>query len=572
MSSSEIKGAPEGHSIIEEGQAKIVFPSENTVFYNKVQVFNRDLSILIIQTYIDRQLQEQKERHELKLRRYQERLAAANAPPEPEPEGTEEDIGRPKKERPPPIDPGEFKAEGLRVFEALSASGLRSIRYFKEIQGLHSVVANDLSAAAVETIKKNVLFNGLTAEQVIPSQGDANLVMMIATSQGKQYDVVDLDPYGSAIPFLDCAVQAACDGGLLLVTCTDMAVICGGSNAQKCFARYGAMPGQGNACHDMAVRIVLQAIERSATKLGRHIEPLISMSIDFYLRVAVRVHQSNAGANTSACKQSMVYTCSQCGSYAFQSLGMAKSRDNNGKFGPGSGPPVNQTCDECGGHHKMGGPIWSAAMHDSSFVREMLAKLEANKDKFASAVRLKGNLSVVAEELPVPLMLDIPAMCRILKCTLPPGESLRSALIHGGYAVSQTHTDQKGIKTTAPYAFIWDVLRCWIKAHPNVKPVPAGSIAERILAKEPRIVADFTKAPGSVTGSRHTGVPKFIKNPAYWGPGSRARPQQREGTMHEDLAKKSWANQGKRKRKERNTVAEEQPSTTAEEQPADQDI
>ncbi len=42
-----------------------------------------------------------------------------------------------------------------------------------------------------------------------------------------RFDVVDLDPYGAPVTFLDGAVQSVADGGLLLVTCTDMAVLCG---------------------------------------------------------------------------------------------------------------------------------------------------------------------------------------------------------------------------------------------------------------------------------------------------------------------------------------------------------
>lgn len=37
------------------------------------------------------------------------------------------------------------------------------------------------------------------------------------------YDAVDLDPYGSPVQFLDSAVQTVSEGGLLLVTATDMA-------------------------------------------------------------------------------------------------------------------------------------------------------------------------------------------------------------------------------------------------------------------------------------------------------------------------------------------------------------
>lgn len=37
------------------------------------------------------------------------------------------------------------------------------------------------------------------------------------------YEAVDLDPYGSPSQFLDTAVQAVSEGGLMLVTATDMA-------------------------------------------------------------------------------------------------------------------------------------------------------------------------------------------------------------------------------------------------------------------------------------------------------------------------------------------------------------
>ncbi len=42
-----------------------------------------------------------------------------------------------------------------------------------------------------------------------------------------RFTIVDLDPYGSPTPFLDAAVQCTEDGGLMCITCTDMAVLCG---------------------------------------------------------------------------------------------------------------------------------------------------------------------------------------------------------------------------------------------------------------------------------------------------------------------------------------------------------
>lgn len=37
------------------------------------------------------------------------------------------------------------------------------------------------------------------------------------------YHAVDLDPYGTPAQFLDAAVQSVAEGGLLMVTATDMA-------------------------------------------------------------------------------------------------------------------------------------------------------------------------------------------------------------------------------------------------------------------------------------------------------------------------------------------------------------
>jgi len=47
---------------------------------------------------------------------------------------------------------------------------------------------------------------------------------------------VDLDPYGSPSVFLDSAVQSVADGGILMCTATDMAVLCG-SNGEVCYSK-----------------------------------------------------------------------------------------------------------------------------------------------------------------------------------------------------------------------------------------------------------------------------------------------------------------------------------------------
>ena len=49
--------------------------------------------------------------------------------------------------------------EGVKVFEALAATGLRSVRYMKEIPSICKLVGNDIDPAATDLMKKNFEFN-----------------------------------------------------------------------------------------------------------------------------------------------------------------------------------------------------------------------------------------------------------------------------------------------------------------------------------------------------------------------------------------------------------------------------
>ena len=197
------KNTIEDGKLAREGKAEVFLPS--SVFYNPVQEFNRDLTISVIR--------ENAKLHFLKLKDAELRK-------------TTEDR---QLQNIPTSDQLKTKVKyenGLRIFEGLAASGLRSVRFALEIPGLKEVVANDLDGNAVEFIRKNIECNKVES-LVTPSCGDASLMMYSNRKFADRFDVIDLDPYGSPTQFLDGAVQAVKDGGLLCVTCTDMAVLCG---------------------------------------------------------------------------------------------------------------------------------------------------------------------------------------------------------------------------------------------------------------------------------------------------------------------------------------------------------
>ena len=259
---------------VTEGTATMLFPADGEVFYNPVQEFNRDLSIAVLCHFSSLWREEQAALHMKRVAAHAKAAEAARVKSEAsaaaittgtsasgDDAAMDEGAASAKThagDNPQPHTPAE--PAPFAVLEALSATGLRAVRYFNEVDGLDHVVANDMSADAVASIHRNVRYNKLDPEhQVVPNKDDAISLMYRHRERADRFPVVDLDPYGSAGPFLDAAVQAVDDGGLLCVTCTDMAVLAG-NHGEACFAKYGSMSVRSAHCKEMAVRIILYVV------------------------------------------------------------------------------------------------------------------------------------------------------------------------------------------------------------------------------------------------------------------------------------------------------------------------
>lgn len=273
---------------VTEGKATILFPKDE-VFYNPAQIFNRDLSVAVIRTWSEsialeptkRQLRKAAWEQKKKRRKEAQPTADETEPTDKESSNvnaTEETNGN------KPYQPK------FTILEALSATGLRAIRYALEIPHVTTVLANDMSPDAITAIHRNISQNAVPSTLIHATCSDANALMYSRITH--RVDVVDLDPYGTAAPFLDAAIQAIAGDGLLCVTCTDMSVLAGIGYPEKCFANYGGSPVKQEYTHEVALRLVLNSIAVTAGKYGRAIEPLLCLSIDFYVRLFVRVKRS----------------------------------------------------------------------------------------------------------------------------------------------------------------------------------------------------------------------------------------------------------------------------------------
>uniref|UniRef100_A0A665VYP4 tRNA (guanine(26)-N(2))-dimethyltransferase n=1 Tax=Echeneis naucrates TaxID=173247 RepID=A0A665VYP4_ECHNA len=532
-----------GETVVKEGRASILFPNANEVFYNPVQEFNRDLTCAVI-TEFARDLLAQRG-VKVVVPGEKERVVVSLAE-----EMNDADVQMEEKNGAavPAVTAavGEKCELGLRVLEGLAASGLRSVRFALEVPGLQSVTANDFSAKAAALIARNAQYNGV--EHLLQAScRDASMLMYEKRGKKERYDVIDLDPYGSPSSFLDAAVQAVSEGGLLCVTCTDMAVMAGNSG-ETCYSKYGSVSIKAKYCHEMALRIILHSLDQRAAVYQRYIQPLLSVSVDFYIRVFVRVFTGQATVKNSASKQALVYNCVGCGSFHLQRMGRRTSNGKHMKYSAATGPPVGPECDQCGQRHQLGGPIWAEPIHNLAFVQRVLSAVSGNPSRFGTSKRIEGMLSMVTEELEdVPLYYTVDSLSSTIHCNTPPLLQFRSALLHAGHRVSLSHACKNAIKTDASPSVLWDIMRCWEKTNPvKREKLSQTSPAFKILSTEPGLEACFTVREDANPQSRKRHLTRFQENPqAFWGP--KARAKSRSLIISMDLQDKRKKCQNKRK-------------------------
>ncbi|KAH9043109.1 N2 N2-dimethylguanosine tRNA methyltransferase [Lactarius pseudohatsudake] len=553
---------PDGFTLHTENTSHILLPSNNEAFLNPIQEFNRDLSVATIRAWSEVSNKTKEERWRQTREKKLEKLGKLPVPDRKRlkvgEEATQDSASSPlaaaadtgdaidtTSDPVARVKEAEYRPFKFVILEALSATGLRSIRYAKEIPLVKYVIANDLSSSAIAAMTRNVELNGLGgapaaegsghgAEQsqakVRVNEGDARALMYSHSPERSRVDVVDLDPYGTAAPFIDAAVQCITDGGLLCVTCTDLSVLATNNYPEKCYSNYGGVSVKAEYSHEVALRLVLHTISTSAARYGRYIQPLLSLSIDFYVRLFIRVQTAPIEVKKLASKTSIYYVCSGCQSFYEQPLGRMTERvnDRSGNattlFKTHVGPPVPEKCPECGAPLHVAGPMWNGPIHDSPFIGGILEHLEGSEDKYGTSIRMKGMLTVAKEELSTPFYFTPSRVASFFHCTCPSLDEIASALLHAGHQVSRSHAVPGSLKTTAARRDLHDVYRSWVKTHPvKMEKIPPNSPARTLLQKEPSVEANFTSHPLTVTQSSKIKLVRYQPNPTpNWGPATRA--------------------------------------------------
>jgi len=369
-------------------------PSKAPVFYNPVMELNRDIAVLALQAY--------------------QRM---------------------------------LKRE-LSVCEPLAGCGVRGIRFAAEVEGVKNVVVNDINVKAFQLASYNVQLNGLSKRVTVKNE-DANFLLSSYGAPRKRFDVIDIDPFGSPVPYLDSAIRALRNGGLLALTATDMAPLCG-VHPKACIRKYGGKPLRTEYCHELAVRLLAGCLATTAAKYDIGVNIEFSHSTDHYIRVYAIIKHGAKKADENIKNMGYIFHCFKC--FHRETKKGLFITDASGK------------CIECGSKMNGAGPLWLGKIFNGQFCRSMEKETAQKNFNPRSMKKIRKILSLIIDEAEAPVtyyVLD--NLCHSLALPVPQVRKVVQALKEKGFQAFLTHFNPKGIKSNVSVKEIKELLRKTLK-------------------------------------------------------------------------------------------------------------
>ena len=357
-------------------------PSKAPVFYNPIMELNRDLAVMALQAYqklVDRK---------------------------------------------------------ISACEPLSGCGIRGIRLAVEVEGVNRIVLNDINEKAAKLAGFNVQYSNL-GKRISVMNEDAGLLLSRFAAPRRRFDYIDVDPFGSPVPYMDSAIRALRDNGLLALTATDLASLCG-VHPRACVRKYGGRPLRTEYCHELAVRLLAGCLTMTAAKHEMGIEVLFSHSTHHYIRVYAAAHYGARRADTAIQKMGYVIHCFTC-FHREISRGLFSS--------------LKQECPECGSAMSAAGPLWLGKISDEAFCAAMERAL--GERKLRNRKTILRLLSLAKGEAQAPLTYYVTdKICDRLSLPIPPLIEVLKALGKAGFQATPTHFSSRGIRTDAPASVV----------------------------------------------------------------------------------------------------------------------
>jgi tRNA (guanine26-N2/guanine27-N2)-dimethyltransferase len=315
--------------------------------------------------------------------------------------------------------------------DSFTGIGARALRVAVEVPEIEQVYGNDINSIAIEAAKEAAKLNCVT-DRCYFSIDEVCKFLLKGDKGGDRFSIVDLDPFGTPAKHVDCMLRAVLDGGLVSITATDTAVLCG-VYPEVCLRRYYGRPLNNSYGNETAIRLLLSLLALTSSRLELAIKPVFAHATLHYLRIYAKVSVSSSQANDVYNSIGYIMHCFQCG-----------HRFNAKEYGKGK-------CELCNSCLAIGGQLWTGQLHDKEFVKKML---EQGPDR-----QCKKVLEAAAEEASeIPYYFRADEISAKLKTNTHSVQRIIEKLRAAGFVGSKASLNTSAFKTDARINSILDVL------------------------------------------------------------------------------------------------------------------
>lgn len=284
-----------------------------------------------------------------------------------------------------------------RFLDAFGGSGIRGIRVAKET-GVETYISE------INPASYRIALNNIEANQ---AQVEIHNESFERTVEKHLFSFIDIDPYGSIIPFIDKAITAVRNRGYIGATATDLSALTG-SVPTKTNRRYGAHILTDSFKHEMGIRLLIAYVVKRAAAHDSAAVPEMSFWHSHFYRVIFRIEHGAGKADR-----------------ALEQVGMLNKKSS-----------LSEIYDSI-----IEGSVWTGPLSSPETLQSMeksaVETMEGTSQEFLSTLHIED------ESL---LFLELSDIARNIHSNMPPISAVSNTLIENGMKAYRTHFSNTGLK------------------------------------------------------------------------------------------------------------------------------
>ena len=326
--------------------------------------------------------------------------------------------------------------------DSFGGIGSRGLRVAVEVPKVSQIYINDINKLAIAAAKESAILNNVREKCFFSINEVCNFLISRPTERNKRFTIIDLDPFGSPSPFIDCVLRSIEDEGMISITATDTAVL-SGIYQTVCMRKYFGLSINNTYSNEVAIRLLISSIALIAARLGISLSPIFVNSNRHYLRVFLKISLSNSEANKVFDNLGYIRHCFKCGDRNLINI------------------YSQELCPRCRIKFNIAGKLWIGNLFNKNIISNLLKKYfleDLKKDKKNKQIKQIFNISL--QELDnIPYYFSVDEIGSMLKSSPKKLNEIIDKIVSSGYLASKTIFRSTGLKTNASMADILSILK-----------------------------------------------------------------------------------------------------------------